>query len=97
MQAQHAHYLLAAHIHLSSWARYSLTIWALDLLRLTFNIQFLGGFSQPFFQVISPKYSELWFDVKTRTTATMIIALGKDLYIVYLKELNRVFLVQPIP
>ena len=28
------------------------------------------------FQVLGPMYSERWFDLKGRTTATMIIAVG---------------------
>jgi len=33
--------------------------------------------SQPVFQVLGPQYSETWFDLKSRTTATMIIAVGE--------------------
>ena len=38
--------------------------------------QALSGFSQPVYQILAPKYSERWFDLKGRTTATMIISIG---------------------
>ncbi|VDC06417.1 unnamed protein product [Peniophora sp. CBMAI 1063] len=67
---------------ISVWIRFAGTARSLSpggAYTLVIIGQFLGGFSQPFFQVISPKYSELWFDVKTRTTATMIIALANPI------------------
>lgn len=39
-------------------------------------LQALSGFSQPVYQILAPKYSERWFDLKGRTTATMIISIG---------------------
>ncbi|KAH0827810.1 major facilitator superfamily domain-containing protein [Lanmaoa asiatica] len=35
-----------------------------------------SAIAQPIFQVLGPMYSEKWFDLKGRTTATMIIAIG---------------------
>ncbi|ELU42626.1 MFS_1 domain-containing protein [Rhizoctonia solani AG-1 IA] len=34
------------------------------------------GFSQPWFQILGPKYSETWFDLRGRTTSTMIISIA---------------------
>ncbi|KZV63362.1 MFS general substrate transporter [Peniophora sp. CONT] len=67
---------------ISTWLRYAGTSRSLSSgssYSLVLVGQFVGGFGQPFFQVISPKFSELWFDVKTRTTATMIIALANPI------------------
>jgi FLVCR family MFS transporter 7 len=44
---------------------------------LDHHMQFLSAISQPIFQVLGPKYSEMWFDLKGRTTATMVIAVGE--------------------
>ncbi|VDC06415.1 unnamed protein product [Peniophora sp. CBMAI 1063] len=66
----------------STWIRYAGTARSLSpsgSYALVIIGQFIGGFGQPFFQVISPKYSELWFDVKSRTTATMIITLANPI------------------
>jgi FLVCR family MFS transporter 7 len=41
------------------------------------GIQSFAAISQPVFQVLGPKYSETWFDLKGRTTATMLIVIGK--------------------
>ena len=38
--------------------------------------QLFAAMAQPIFQVLGPKYSEKWFDLKGRTTATMIISVG---------------------
>ena len=40
--------------------------------------QILAAFSVPIFQVIVPSYSERWFDLRGRTTATMIMGLGTN-------------------
>jgi len=39
-------------------------------------LQALSAISQPVYQILAPKYSERWFDLKGRTTATMIISIG---------------------
>jgi FLVCR family MFS transporter 7 len=41
-------------------------------------LQALAAISQPVYQILAPKYSERWFDLKGRTTATMIISIGID-------------------
>ena len=41
-------------------------------------LQALSAISQPVYQILAPKYSERWFDLKGRTTATMIISIGLD-------------------
>jgi len=38
--------------------------------------QFLGAVAQAIFQVLAPKFSETWFDVKGRTTATMLMSIA---------------------
>lgn len=44
-------------------------------------LQALSAISQPVYQILAPKYSERWFDLKGRTTATMIISIGIDLFL----------------
>ncbi|EJU04374.1 MFS general substrate transporter [Dacryopinax primogenitus] len=39
----------------------------------------LNGIGQPIFQVLAPKYSERWFDLRERTTATMLIAVSNPI------------------
>jgi len=39
-------------------------------------LQALSAVSQPVYQILAPKYSERWFDLKGRTTATMLISIG---------------------
>ena len=49
----------------------------LTYLRSVSNgIQLLAAAALPIFQVVVPSYSERWFDLKGRTTATMIMGLG---------------------
>ena len=43
--------------------------------------QFFASIAQPIFQIMGPIYSETWFDLKGRTTATMIVAIGMDSYL----------------
>lgn len=40
--------------------------------------QALSAVAQPVYQILAPKYSERWFDLKGRTTATMIISIGRE-------------------
>jgi MFS transporter, FLVCR family, MFS-domain-containing protein 7 len=47
--------------------------------------QALSAVSQPVFQILAPKYSERWFDLKGRTTATMIISIGVKPFLVKTK------------
>jgi FLVCR family MFS transporter 7 len=38
--------------------------------------QLLAGVAQPVYQTLGPKYSETWFNLQGRTTATMLLAIG---------------------
>ncbi|CAE6468622.1 unnamed protein product [Rhizoctonia solani] len=63
----------------SGWIRYAGT--SHDLTpdgRYTLLLigQVFTGFAQPWFQILGPKYSETWFDMRGRTTATMMIAIA---------------------
>lgn len=64
---------------ISGWMRYAGTITSLSsegAYALLILGQFLSAISQPIFQVLGPKYSETWFDLQGRTTATMVIAVA---------------------
>ncbi|KAI0632840.1 MFS general substrate transporter [Trametes polyzona] len=64
---------------LSGWIRYVGTMRSLSVsASYTFVIvgQILGGMAVPVFQIIVPSYSEKWFDLKGRTTATMIMGIA---------------------
>ncbi|KAF8135477.1 MFS general substrate transporter [Boletus edulis] len=57
---------------ISGWIRYAGTA----------TVSFFSIFSaiaQPVFQVLGPMYSEKWFDLKGRTTATMAIAIANPI------------------
>ncbi|PPQ93805.1 hypothetical protein CVT25_013514 [Psilocybe cyanescens] len=64
---------------LSAWIRYSGTARSLSP-RGSYALLILGQFfvsiAQPTYQVIGPKYSETWFNLNGRTTATMIVAIS---------------------
>lgn len=67
---------------LSAWIRYAGTVDTLTpggRYALMLVAQILVGIPQAIYQVIGPKYSELWFDLRFRTTATMIIAISNPL------------------
>ncbi|KAG1732245.1 major facilitator superfamily domain-containing protein [Suillus paluster] len=67
---------------ISGWVRYAGTITSLSsesAYALLFLGQFISAISQPVFQVLGPKYSEMWFDLKGRTTATMVIAIANPI------------------
>ncbi|KAJ7346561.1 major facilitator superfamily domain-containing protein [Mycena albidolilacea] len=69
----------AATLLISAWIRYAGTVHSLSsggAYALLFVGQFFAAIAQPIFQVIGPKYSETWFDLKGRTTATMILAIA---------------------
>ena len=38
----------------------------------------MSGIPQVTFQVLAPKFSEMWFDEKSRTTATMVLSIGES-------------------
>lgn len=41
--------------------------------------QILSGVAQPIFQVLIPGYSEKWFNLRQRTTATMLMSICASL------------------
>ncbi|KAI0066126.1 MFS general substrate transporter [Artomyces pyxidatus] len=67
---------------LSAWVRYAGTAHSLDkqsAYALIIIGQLLSAISQPVYQVLAPKYSEVWFDLKSRTTATMIMSIANPI------------------
>ncbi|OCH88926.1 MFS general substrate transporter [Obba rivulosa] len=63
----------------SAWIRYAGTAKSLSTrssYALIIIAQILIGIAQPMYQVLVPSYSEKWFDLKGRTTATMVMALA---------------------
>ncbi|KAI0830125.1 MFS general substrate transporter [Trametes gibbosa] len=69
----------AALFILSGWIRYVGTAQSLSVgASYAFVIvgQLLAGMAVPIFQIIVPSYSEKWFDLKGRTTATMIMGIA---------------------
>ncbi|KAF7321286.1 MFS general substrate transporter [Mycena kentingensis (nom. inval.)] len=64
---------------LSAWIRYAGTIHGLSrggAYALIFLGQVFAAIAQPIYQVLGPKYSETWFDLKGRVTATMVLAIA---------------------
>ncbi|KZV63361.1 MFS general substrate transporter [Peniophora sp. CONT] len=75
-------YIGAVLLVISAWVRYAGTARSLPTggsYALVILGQFIAGLSQPIFQILAPKYSELWFDLKTRTTATMLISISNPI------------------
>ncbi|KAF9464950.1 major facilitator superfamily domain-containing protein [Collybia nuda] len=67
---------------LSAWLRFSGTAKTLsrtESYALIILGQFFASIAQPIFQIMGPVYSERWFDLKGRTTATMIVAISNPL------------------
>ncbi|KAI0302742.1 MFS general substrate transporter [Russula brevipes] len=67
---------------LSAWVRYAGTARSLSkggAYALIFFGQALSAVSQPVYQILAPKYSERWFDLKGRTTATMLISIANPI------------------
>ncbi|KAG8742725.1 hypothetical protein FRC10_000999 [Ceratobasidium sp. 414] len=67
---------------ISAWIRYAGTTKTLSpegKYALLLIGQVFTGFSQPWFQILGPKYSEVWFDLRGRTTATMLIAIANPI------------------
>ncbi|KAF8686468.1 MFS general substrate transporter [Rhizoctonia solani] len=63
----------------SSWIRYAGTSQDLDAdgkYALLLVGQIFTGFAQPWFQILGPRYSETWFAMSGRTTATMLVAIA---------------------
>lgn len=66
----------------SAWIRYAGTIGGLRVggaYTLILIGQIISGVAQPVFQVLIPSYSEKWFDLKGRTTATMLISIANPI------------------
>ncbi|KAF9010646.1 major facilitator superfamily domain-containing protein [Cyathus striatus] len=64
---------------LSAWIRYAGTARSLSprgAYALLIIGQFFAAIAQPVYQVLGPKYSETWFNLQGRTTATMVIAIS---------------------
>ncbi|KAH9922288.1 MFS general substrate transporter [Epithele typhae] len=72
-------YIGAVLFVLSAWVRYAGTAKSLSV-RSSYALiligQLIAGFTLPIFQIIVPSYSERWFDLKGRTTATMVMSLA---------------------
>ena len=49
---------------------------ATHVTRDTHLCQIISGVVQPIFQVLVPGFSEKWFDLRQRTTATMLMSVG---------------------
>ncbi|KAG8892868.1 hypothetical protein FRC01_013905, partial [Tulasnella sp. 417] len=62
----------------AGWLRYAGTAHSLSsngAYALLLISQLLTGVSQPFFQALAPRYSEAWFGLRGRVTATMVMSL----------------------
>ncbi|KAM5538876.1 hypothetical protein V8D89_007598 [Ganoderma adspersum] len=63
----------------SAWIRFAGTVHGLSVqgsYALIMIGQLLAAMSLPILQVVVPSYSERWFNLKSRTTATMIMSLA---------------------
>ncbi|TFK68705.1 MFS general substrate transporter [Pluteus cervinus] len=72
----------AVFLILSGWIRFAGTSRSLrrsEAYALLMLGQLISAISQPVFQVLGPKYSEAWFDLNGRTTATMVIAIANPI------------------
>ncbi|KAL5499054.1 hypothetical protein ACEPAH_1572 [Sanghuangporus vaninii] len=64
---------------LSAWIRYAGTARSLNsrgAYALLIIGQFISAIPQIVFQILAPKFSETWFDLKGRTTATMLMSVS---------------------
>ncbi|KIM22040.1 hypothetical protein M408DRAFT_333098 [Serendipita vermifera MAFF 305830] len=67
---------------LSAWLRLSGTAHGLSTsgsYGLMILAQILIGITAPCFQVVGPRYAEVWFDLQGRATTTMIVAISDPL------------------
>ncbi|KAI8972584.1 major facilitator superfamily domain-containing protein [Trametes punicea] len=72
-------YIGAVLFLVSAWIRYAGTATALSVgssYALIIIGQMLAGVAVPIFQIVVPSYSQKWFDLKGRTTATMIMGVA---------------------
>ncbi|EJC99339.1 MFS general substrate transporter [Fomitiporia mediterranea MF3/22] len=63
----------------SAWVRFAGTALSLNsrgAYALLIVGQFLSAVPQIIFQILAPKFSETWFDLKGRTTATMLMSVS---------------------
>ncbi|KZS98469.1 MFS general substrate transporter [Sistotremastrum niveocremeum HHB9708] len=84
----------AAILTIGAWMRYAATATSLtpqSAYALLFLGQVLAGVSQPVFQVICPRFSEVWFDLRGRTTATMIVSLANPVGVAVAQILSPIF------
>ncbi|EPQ51930.1 MFS general substrate transporter [Gloeophyllum trabeum ATCC 11539] len=69
-------------LFVSAWVRYGSTPRSLSpdsaYALLTIG-QAMAAFAASVFQVIGPRYSETWFDLSGRTTATMVVAIANPI------------------
>ncbi|KAI0030798.1 major facilitator superfamily domain-containing protein [Vararia minispora EC-137] len=75
-------YLASLCLLISGWIRYAGTAKGLSkngAYALIILGQFFSGMSQPVYQILAPKYSELWFDLNSRTTATMLVSIANPI------------------
>ncbi|RDB25138.1 Major facilitator superfamily domain-containing protein 7 [Hypsizygus marmoreus] len=67
---------------LSAWLRYAGTTRSLSTessYALVIIGQLFAAIAQPIFQVLGPIYSETWFNLQGRTTATMIVSIANPI------------------
>ncbi|TDL20024.1 MFS general substrate transporter [Rickenella mellea] len=67
---------------LASWVRYAGTARSLPVngaYALLIIGQFFSALSQAIFQIIGPIYSQTWFDLQGRTTATMVMSIANPI------------------
>jgi len=72
-------YLGAVFMLMGAWVRYAATAQGLPTngaYALLMVGQIFGAIAQPIFQILGPKYSEVWFNLKERTTATMVMSIA---------------------
>ncbi|GJE88914.1 MFS general substrate transporter [Phanerochaete sordida] len=75
-------YIATSILVLSAWIRYAGVARSLNrqsAYALMMVGQVLAGVAQPAFQVIGPLYSERWFDLKSRTTMTMLMSIANPI------------------
>ncbi|KLO14386.1 MFS general substrate transporter [Schizopora paradoxa] len=69
-------------IILASWVRFAATAKSLNAhgaYALLVLGQLFGSVAQATFQVLAPRFSEKWFDMKGRTTATMLMSISNPI------------------
>ncbi|KAG8817336.1 hypothetical protein FRC19_011415 [Serendipita sp. 401] len=72
----------ASVLFFAAWIRYAGTIKSLSTngsYALIIIAQLLVGVTAPCFQVVGPRYAEVWFDLKGRATTTMLVAISDPL------------------